>query len=186
MTRLGKLLRGLFGVSDPAPEGAAEPRADRRRAALTLDDDRAGGADERTGARRGRGEVDAAREPDRHGAPTDEDDPQTIPDVVQVPIEDALDLHTFPPNETRHVVEAYIEEAVFQGLREVRIIHGRGKGMQRQTVRTILEQHPLVVDFFDADPGRGGWGATIARLRPLGEMEGGRSAGAATARTSDA
>ncbi len=86
------------------------------------------------------------------------------PDPVEIPIEDALDLHPFKPNETAQVVESYLEEAVLRGFREVRLIHGRGIGAQRATVRATLARSPLVTFFRDAEPGRGGWGATIATL----------------------
>ncbi len=86
----------------------------------------------------------------------------SLPAVV--PIEDSIDLHTFRPNETASVVAAYVAEARDRGFREVRIIHGRGKGVQRRIVRSVLERHPLVRAYEDAPPGRGGWGATIAWL----------------------
>lgn len=86
------------------------------------------------------------------------------PDPVEIPIEDALDLHPFKPNETAQVVESYLEEAVLRGFREVRLIHGRGIGAQRATVRATLARSPFVTSFRDADPDRGGWGATVATL----------------------
>jgi len=101
--------------------------------------------------------------------PGDPDDPEHE-DVV-VPIEDCLDLHPFRPREVRDVVEAYLAAAVEQGLAEVRLIHGRGIGVQRRIVRAVLERHPLVVRFGDAPPERGGWGATLAVLRPTGPAD---------------
>jgi len=86
---------------------------------------------------------------------------------VVIPIEDVIDLHSFRPSETASVVEAYLEEAAAKGFREVRIVHGRGSGAQRRTVRSVLSRSPLVTEFRDAPPGRGGWGATVALLRPL-------------------
>ncbi len=85
---------------------------------------------------------------------------------VRVPIEDAIDLHPFRPGEVRSVVEEYLEEAWAAGFREVRLIHGRGTGVQRRSVRELLSRHPRVESFADAPPGRGGWGATLVRLRP--------------------
>jgi DNA-nicking Smr family endonuclease len=82
----------------------------------------------------------------------------------QVPIEDHLDLHTFLPRDIRSVVEDYIDAAHEAGLREVRLIHGRGKGVQRGIVQQALERHPLVVEFWDATETH--LGATVARLRP--------------------
>ncbi len=85
--------------------------------------------------------------------------------------EDSIDLHTFPPREIEAAVLAYLEEAVAQGLREVRLIHGKGKGVQRGHVQGLLREHPLVESFFDAPPGRGAWGATIARLAARDDPE---------------
>ena len=94
----------------------------------------------------------------------DEDAP--FPDPIAIPIEDALDLHAFLPRETPAVVASYLEAAASAGFREVRLIHGRGSGVQRQRVRETLSRHPLVERFADAPPERGGWGATIAWLKP--------------------
>jgi len=89
-----------------------------------------------------------------------------VSEEFEVPIEDFLDLHTFLPKEIRSVVESYIEAAIEAGFREVRLIHGRGIGVQREVVRAALDRHPEVETFGDAPPERGGWGATVARLRP--------------------
>jgi dsDNA-specific endonuclease/ATPase MutS2 len=83
---------------------------------------------------------------------------------VAVPIEDSLDLHPFRPEETASVVEEYVAAAHEKGFGEVRLIHGRGIGVQREIVRKTLARSPLVVSFEDATPERGGWGATVARL----------------------
>ncbi len=89
---------------------------------------------------------------------------------VVVPIEDSIDLHHFRPSEIPEVVDAYLEAAVEAGFREVRLIHGRGKGVQRGRVRGILARDPRVLHQREATPQRGGWGATIAWLRlPDGE-----------------
>ncbi len=98
---------------------------------------------------------------------TELEQPDEIPPVVEVEIGPVIDLHTFPPSETRAIVEAYLEEVVFQGLTEVRIIHGRGEGVQREIVRSVLDANPLVASFADAEPARGGWGATVAFLHGL-------------------
>ena len=84
---------------------------------------------------------------------------------VRLPIEDALDLHTFAPRDIPDVVEDYLAECVRLGLREVRLIHGRGTGTQRAIVQTVLARHPAVESFADAPPERGGWGATVVKLR---------------------
>jgi dsDNA-specific endonuclease/ATPase MutS2 len=82
-----------------------------------------------------------------------------------LPIEDSLDLHTFAPGDVAAVVTDYLEEAHRAGFAEVRLIHGRGIGVQREIVRSVLGRHPLVEGFADAPPERGGWGATVVRLR---------------------
>ena len=87
-------------------------------------------------------------------------------DAVAVPLEDAFDLHPFAPGEIAEVVGEYLARAQAAGLDEVRLIHGRGRGVQRETVRRVLAGSPLVVAFADAPPERGGWGATVARLHP--------------------
>ena len=91
-----------------------------------------------------------------------------IPEDVELPIEDAIDLHAFAPRDVRDVVASYLEAASEAGFREVRIIHGRGIGAQREMVRALLARHPLVESFADAPPERGGWGATVVRLLTIG------------------
>jgi DNA-nicking Smr family endonuclease len=91
--------------------------------------------------------------------------PGVSDDVVVMPIEDSLDLHTFQPREVLAVVADYLEEAAKLGFREVRLIHGRGKGVQRANVQRLLAGHPLVERFRDAPATRGGWGATLVDLR---------------------
>lgn len=100
------------------------------------------------------------------GRDTGDDAPFDGP--VRVPIEDALDLHAFAPGEILAVVDAYLDAALAAGLREVRLIHGRGRGVQRARVRALLAQDSRVVDFADAPAGLGGWGATLVRLREPG------------------
>jgi dsDNA-specific endonuclease/ATPase MutS2 len=80
---------------------------------------------------------------------------------IRVPIEDVLDLHSVSPRDVILVVEEYLFEAHRLGFRAVRIIHGRGIGIQRETVRKILERTPYVASFGDAPAEAGGWGATI-------------------------
>ena len=82
---------------------------------------------------------------------------------MRIPIEAELDLHTFEPRDVASVVEEYVNEAHASGLREVRLIHGRGKGVQRGIVQQALERHDLVASFYDDD--RSHLGATIAILR---------------------
>lgn len=88
-------------------------------------------------------------------------DDETIP----YPIEDSIDLHTFRPNEVKDLLKDYLEAASEKGFTEVRIIHGKGIGVLRRIVHSVLETHPLVISFREAGPEAGGWGATIAALR---------------------
>jgi len=92
----------------------------------------------------------------------------------RIPIEDRIDLHSFSPKEISLLLEDYLEEAFRAGFRQVRIIHGRGTGTQRQRVRSVLSRHPLVESYGDAPPEAGGWGATVAVLRTRGGTTSGR------------
>ena len=94
------------------------------------------------------------------------DDETPEPETIVVPIEDAFDLHSFRPRDIPEVVEAYLEAAVEAGFREVRLIHGKGKGVQRARVQQILGSSPWVERFENAPPGRGAWGATLVWLKP--------------------
>jgi dsDNA-specific endonuclease/ATPase MutS2 len=93
----------------------------------------------------------------------DERAEEEIPAEVALPVEDSLDLHPFLPREVGSVVVSYLEAAVEAGFEEVRLIHGRGIGVQREIVRSVLSRHPAVRGFEDAPPERGGWGATVVR-----------------------
>jgi DNA-nicking Smr family endonuclease len=88
------------------------------------------------------------------------DDPEPLP----FEITDVLDLHTFAPRDVKAVVEEYLFEAHRRGLRALRIIHGRGIGVQRETVRTVLARTPFVIRFADAPLEAGGRGATVVDL----------------------
>lgn len=83
---------------------------------------------------------------------------------VRVPIEDVIDLHTFRPQEIAPLIEDYIEACVQAGYPSVRIVHGKGRGVQKRRVHELLRRNPHVVSFHDAPPEAGGWGATIANL----------------------
>src|SRR6185436_2879788 len=85
-------------------------------------------------------------------------------DPVEIEITDIFDLHTIQPREVKAVVEEYLFQARGKGFQSVRIIHGKGVGVQRELVRKVLERTPFVVSFTDAPPEAGGWGATIAHL----------------------
>jgi len=90
-------------------------------------------------------------------------------DSVRLPLQDSLDLHAFHPADVASVVGEYLTAARAAGLVEVRIVHGRGRGVQRETVRRLLATSPEVAAFGDAPPERGGWGATLVRLGQPGE-----------------
>jgi DNA-nicking Smr family endonuclease len=96
----------------------------------------------------------------------DPDDDFPGPDPVELPITDVLDLHSFRPAEVPDVVRDYLDAAAGKGFRELRIVHGKGIGVQRQTVRTLLTRDARVEAFGDAPAEAGGWGATWVRLRP--------------------
>jgi dsDNA-specific endonuclease/ATPase MutS2 len=84
---------------------------------------------------------------------------------VRIPITDVFDLHSVQPKEVEAAVEAYLEEASRLGMKHLRIIHGRGIGVQRRIVRAVLTRTPFVVSFGDAPEEAGGWGATTVTLR---------------------
>ena len=83
---------------------------------------------------------------------------------IRIPITDVFDLHTIPPRDVKAVVEEYLAEAHRLGFRALRIIHGRGIGVQREMVRAILARTPFVAEYRDAPAEAGGWGATIVTL----------------------
>ncbi len=86
-------------------------------------------------------------------------------DPIPIPISDVFDLHSVPPRDVKLVVEEYLSEAVRLGFKALRIIHGRGIGVQREIVRSILARHPEVIDYRDAPLEAGGRGATVVTLR---------------------
>ncbi|HQT94713.1 MAG: hypothetical protein B7Z68_12035 [Acidobacteria bacterium 21-70-11] len=90
---------------------------------------------------------------------------------AHLPIEDALDLHAFAPRDVASLVVEYLLAARAAGLREVRLIHGRGRGVQRATVHAALASLPFVVAAREAPPERGGWGATVVVLDPAGPAD---------------
>jgi DNA-nicking Smr family endonuclease len=92
------------------------------------------------------------------------DEPEEEQPVI-LPIEDSIDLHSFAPRDIPSVVESYLEAAREAGFAEVRLIHGRGKGVQKERVRQILSQSEHVAHFAEATADRGGWGATVVTLK---------------------
>lgn len=91
--------------------------------------------------------------------------PEEYEEPIRVPITDVFDLHTVSPRDVELVVDEYLEEANRLGLKALRIIHGRGIGVQREAVRRILARKSFVASFGDAPAEAGGWGATTVTLR---------------------
>jgi DNA-nicking Smr family endonuclease len=84
---------------------------------------------------------------------------------LRIPVSDVLDLHAFAPRDAKAAVEEYLLEARRLGLRALRIVHGRGVGVQREMVRKVLARTSFVESFGDAPGEAGGWGATVVTLR---------------------
>jgi DNA-nicking Smr family endonuclease len=108
----------------------------------------------------------------RRARPTEEQeedeslDPMNpFPDPVVIEFRDVIDLHSIPPKQVRAVVEDYLEQARERGVAWVRIIHGKGIGVQREIVRSILARTPYVVNYGDAPLEAGSWGATVVALK---------------------
>ncbi len=93
------------------------------------------------------------------------DGPDGFDEPIVVEITEAIDLHHFRPSEVLDVVDAYLDAARERGFTEVRLIHGRGKGVQRARVRKLLRDDDRIERFEEAPPGRGGWGATLVWLK---------------------
>jgi DNA-nicking Smr family endonuclease len=98
------------------------------------------------------------------GVDEDEPDVDDGGEPVEIPITDTLDLHPFRPGEIRDVARDYLLEAHARGFRQVRLIHGRGIGVQRERIRSLLESLDFVEAFHDADASGGGWGSTVVLL----------------------
>ena len=95
---------------------------------------------------------------------TNQSDSEDNDDIIEYPIDGVLDLHTFPPSETKSLVCDYLSECHKADIKEVRIIHGKGKSVQKSIVYSVLKNHPLVKSFFDAPYEAGSWGATIVEI----------------------
>ena len=91
----------------------------------------------------------------------------TSEESIQLPIDGVLDLHAFSPREVKDLVPHYLEACREKGILQVRIIHGKGKGVLRETVHSLLGNDPSVLSFSLDQGGAGGWGATVAVLAPL-------------------
>jgi dsDNA-specific endonuclease/ATPase MutS2 len=100
----------------------------------------------------------------QHEDATDIDPYNPFPDPVEIEITDVIDLHTIPPRDVKAVVEEYLFQSHQRGFRIVRIIHGKGIGVQKKMVYSILERTSFVQDWTDAPPEAGGFGATVVRM----------------------
>ena len=94
-------------------------------------------------------------------------------ELVEIPIDGVLDLHTFQPSEVGDLVPEYLDACLAGGISRVRIIHGKGTGVLRRTVQAILGRTPSVASFEQAGPDKGGWGATIVHLRDVKDAKDG-------------
>lgn len=100
------------------------------------------------------------------------DQDSEFPELIELPIDGVLDLHTFRPSEVRDVVTDYIEACRERNVLHLRIIHGKGKGVLRRLVHSLLDRHPSVVSY-GHDSGTGSWGATSVELLPVPDEEDG-------------
>jgi len=101
---------------------------------------------------------------------TDTPEEPEAADGFVLPLTGELDLHHFAPREIPSVVEEYVRACREQGVLSLRLVHGRGRGVQRAVVRRRLAQIEAVLAFDDAPPASGGWGATVVRIAPQGEL----------------
>jgi DNA-nicking Smr family endonuclease len=92
----------------------------------------------------------------------------------RLPIDGVLDLHTFRPSEVGELLDDWLGACAEAGLRDVRVVHGKGTGALRRRVEAVLGRHPLVLSFRPAGEDAGGWGATLVTLRERGDAGGGR------------
>ncbi|MEE9554439.1 MAG: Smr/MutS family protein [candidate division Zixibacteria bacterium] len=100
------------------------------------------------------------------------DDPQynimnNDDDSIRMPIDGALDLHTFNPSEVKELIPEYISACLEKRIFRIRIIHGKGTGTLREIVHSILQKHPAVLDFRHESNSGGGWGATVVDLKNI-------------------
>jgi dsDNA-specific endonuclease/ATPase MutS2 len=113
------------------------------------------------GLERWGGKRNASPEPE----PLPINEEEDLPETVELSPSDVLDLHSFPPHQIADLVREYLDAAYGAGFRHVRIVHGKGKGVQREIVRKILAADPRVVSFGDPPGEAGGWGATWVEMR---------------------
>lgn len=155
--KLSKLVKKLFGTAAREARAAEENRAGQFGEGVESSGDKAEPFDE-----------DGAS----FDAEDDVDPFNPFPDPVEIEIGDVFDLHSIPPREVRAVVEEYLREARGKGFRVVRIIHGKGIGVQREVVRSVLARTPFVERFADAPADAGGRGATVAFLKMSEDLNG--------------
>ncbi|MEE4355736.1 MAG: Smr/MutS family protein [Desulfococcaceae bacterium] len=86
-------------------------------------------------------------------------------EIIRIPITDVLDLHTFQPKEIPELLEDYFSECIASGIFSLRIIHGKGKGILKKGVCSLLDRHPLVASWSPAPGNAGGWGAVLVELK---------------------
>jgi dsDNA-specific endonuclease/ATPase MutS2 len=115
------------------------------------------------------GRDDVPQPPDETEDESEVDPFNPFPEPIRLEIRDVFDLHTIAPRDVKVVVEEYLAEARSAGYRSVRIIHGKGIGVQRKMVHSILARTSFVEDWTDAPQEAGGWGATIVRFSPEAE-----------------
>jgi len=101
----------------------------------------------------------------RNDADDPNEDGSPFSDAVPLPLDGTLDLHAFAPGVAGELVREWIDASRAAGLRELRIVHGKGTGALRRSVESILARHPLVLSFRPAGEDAGGWGATLVSLR---------------------
>jgi DNA-nicking Smr family endonuclease len=106
---------------------------------------------------------DRSKENNGDMASCENDSPFAVP--VVIPIEDHLDLHPFQPKEIHGLVDEYLRQCKDAGFHKVRLIHGKGKGVQRNNIRKLLDDHAAVESFHDAPLEAGSWGATVVILK---------------------
>jgi len=99
-------------------------------------------------------------------SPTRQDDNPIPDEIISIPVVNFLDLHAFRPQDISPLIEEYLQECLRLGIWEVRLIHGKGKGIQRAQVHRLLNRLDFISSYRDAPPELGHWGATIVRLHP--------------------
>ena len=95
----------------------------------------------------------------------EDDDEESFEEAIPLEINGELDLHTFAPAEVKELVPDYLDECVKKGISQVRIVHGKGRGVLRRVVQAALDRHPRVISYQLGGTGAGSWGATLVTLR---------------------